>query len=185
MSSRREVALPWIIISVIAVLSIVMALVFINIIRPDIFGSGQKEPQPKPSPTATQKDDIPAIPLPRPTTAAPAPPAVDPGPTATIPITQWGIRVDMPRSLAQPQYTISGNTVNFPTTMATGLPSACGNSPEGWGLSRSQTQDALHTHKVGDFYYAIESPVASCPANTELYNQIIGLYGTVLNSIKS
>ncbi len=183
MSSRREVALPWIVVSVIAVLAIIMALVFINLIRPDVFGSGSTEAKPAPAQTT---DAPPAVPLPRPSTPAPTSvPASDPGPTSTIPVTQWGVSVEFPQALGPAEYQISGDVVTFPTTLAEQLPAKCGNTAEGWGLSRSESKDAQNTHRVGDFYYGIESPVDSCQANSDLFNKIMGLYGAALNSVSA
>lgn len=182
---RSGRALPWIVISAVALLLLIGALIFVNMMTGD-----DTETTPTPEPTATEEPPAPSEtpsetpseePSIEPTPSATEAPDVEVGNTGTMEISYAGISVDFSYKLTDIQWFYQAGPperVMIETGLMNSFPDSCAamRSPVGqspWGI------EALDTGGWG-----VVRPEGTCAANPELYDEVWGLMQALADSAK-
>ncbi len=180
-SSRR--VLPWIIVGIVAVLTLVGAFIFVNAIT----GSDSEPEQTTDSPTtgetpSEEPSDTPtetATETPSEEPPASEAPAVDVGSTFPMEISYAGITVDVSHHFTNVEWFYQAGPperVLIQSGLMNSFPESCAamRSPEGlspWGLERGE-----------DNTWTVVRPAGTCDAAPELYDQVWGLMQAMADS---
>ncbi|MFC4223325.1 hypothetical protein [Lysinibacter cavernae] len=191
MKSNREQLIPWIVVSAIAVVAIIIALVFVSSINATSNDAGEQTNDATPSTSKPVQGNT------KPSTAStPTPsetdepdtgeiPVVDPGATSELGFAGWNVTGQLSTKLGATSFTVNGDVMNLDSELPRTLPASCATAQSGWGISRSESKTATNTMKVGDAYFGVVKPAESCSENKALFNEIWGLYGAYLKSLKA
>lgn len=177
---NRRGTIPWLIVSIIALVAVIVAIVVLGIARlsptSDAGGSTVSAPgSANASDSSGEQPDANA--------SASASTFGGTGVT-TLTIDGWGIALGFPRALGYPSYTLSSSQITFDSALEQTLPSACSGLTGSWGVSRSKGTSAdASARKVGAYSYAFVSPNETCPSATDTVARLTSLYRSAFESV--
>ncbi|GAA3594374.1 hypothetical protein GCM10022198_17740 [Klugiella xanthotipulae] len=182
MFDRNSKAFPWMIVSIIALVAIVIAVFVVVIVN------GARSDEPEAVETTSVLTSAPVATSTPPAVEEETPvnsdvPEVEVGPTKSLAVSQWGVTFDYSTKLGAPAYSIEGDTVLVDTALVQTLPESCAAARVGWGFSRTTAADATHVNQVGEYYYGIAMPTSGCSEDSALFDELHGLYAALAASV--
>lgn len=178
---RSTAALPWIVVSIIAILALVGAFLFVNSLS-----DGDTAPVETDEPVAPEETDEPPVEeTPEETDAPDLPeeaPAVDVGDTISLDIGyNIEITVEASQKLDPYEWYIPDTTrqyVTWSSTLMQSFPESCAamrssTTQSPWGIEQDETGT-----------WGVVRPEGTCEADPELYNEVWGLMQAVADSAK-
>lgn len=176
-----KAAMPWIVVSAVAVLALGGAFVVVNAL-------GDDEPKPEPTTEAptpaptTAAPEKPETETPKPGAEKPGAPEAEVGPNPiSMDISYAGISVESSQKLTNPQwFYLAGppERVMFESGLMNSFPDACSamRSPVGespWGIEKS-----------AEGKWTVVRPAGTCSVDEKLYDEVWGLMQALADSAK-
>lgn len=181
---ERRNAVPWLVVSIISLLAVLIAIVIVGTARLDavaarsisasIASEASVASESEEEQTSEEAED------PLPSTS---------GVTVTLDITQWNVSIKAPKELASISYRLSSSDIaQFSSDAENALPTECSTLKGGWAIQRTQGTSAsggIDPVTTGGYTYSLIVPSTACADDPDAVIYITGLFRVALASISA